>query len=77
MNFSCSCGNGTVKVNNLPQSACITDYCYDVDCKKGVCQVSSNDYNCICEYVACIGNVTSLLKLGEVNDRIRFLIHTS
>ena len=47
--YSCSCGNGTMKANNLPSSACITDYCYGIDCKKGVCQVSSNDYNCKCD----------------------------
>ena len=48
--YSCSCGEGALKMNEtIPQSACITDYCYNIDCKRGVCEASANDYGCICD----------------------------
>ena len=48
--YSCSCGDGAMKKNETdPQSTCIIDYCYQVDCNRGQCKVSSNDYICECE----------------------------
>ena len=48
--YSCSCGEGAIKMNNTdPQSTCIIDYCYKVDCKRGICKASSNDYRCECD----------------------------
>ena len=47
---SCLCDDGAMKKNESdPQSTCIIDYCYQVDCKRGQCRVSSNDYSCECE----------------------------
>ena len=44
------CGEGSLKMNEtIPQSACITDYCYKIDCGKGTCQATSNDYRCECD----------------------------
>ena len=48
--FSCSCGEGTLKTNEtIPQSACITDYCFNIDCNRGDCEASANDYSCKCD----------------------------
>ena len=47
--YSCSCGQGALKMDNSSQSKCITDYCYDIDCKRGVCEASANDYSCECD----------------------------
>ena len=48
--YSCSCGDGAIKNNETdPQSICIIDHCYQVDCERGQCRVSSNDYSCECE----------------------------
>ena len=47
---SCICGNGAIKKNETdPQSTCIIDYCYNIDCRKGTCQPTSNNYRCECE----------------------------
>ena len=45
----CSCGEGALKIDENPKSACIKDYCFNIDCGRGDCQVSSNDYFCQCE----------------------------
>ena len=48
--YSCSCGEGSLKMNDtIPQSTCITNYCYGVDCGRGDCENSLNDFNCLCE----------------------------
>ena len=48
--YICSCGDGTQKMNDsIPQSTCITDYCYKIDCERGECQGSLNGYTCQCD----------------------------
>ena len=48
--YRCLCGDGAIKIDESdPQSSCVMDYCYGVDCGRGECQVSSNDYICQCE----------------------------
>ena len=47
---SCICGNGAIKKNETdPQSACIIDYCYQVDCNRGSCEATLNDFQCKCD----------------------------
>ena len=48
--YSCSCSDGAINEQTEdPQSSCIIDHCYGVNCLSGQCQYSLNDYFCQCE----------------------------
>ena len=48
--YSCACSEGTFNYNqSLPSSPCVTDFCYNIDCKRGICEKFGNDYRCACE----------------------------
>ena len=51
-NYKCLCGEGAKKMNEtIPQSTCLIDYCYNIDCGWGKCEASFTDYSCECDSV--------------------------
>ena len=47
LTVSCECDRGYYTPRN--SSVCVTDYCYNINCNRGVCKRTSNGYRCECE----------------------------
>ena len=58
--YSCLCVDGARKTDDKnPKSACLTDYCYNIDCGRGECQASFNSHSCSCDVGAIKKNETN------------------
>ena len=73
--YSCLCGEGSLNMKeNNPQSSCIIDNCYNVDCDQGICEATLNSYSCLCVERAKNANKTNSKSMCQCEPGSRFNI---